>query len=198
MDLAWIPDATSARWNVINAVGTWIAGIATFFTAIVALHLASRDRRLDLQLSATIGSAPEGYMPFLLLSVRNAGRRVATIRAIGFTVGLLPSWSPILARRNYSVIPSPTLKGMQKVLQDGDVFEPVQQVIPVGFTSALAVALAKPRWLSVRTVRFWALTSIDERRSVRISKALRDYLLELAADAEQATDSSGRSTTDPR
>jgi hypothetical protein len=65
--------------------------------------MVDQTRRIDLQLTATLGNdaAPSLRAPDLLLSIRNAGRRVAVVRAVGFWVGLFPAWSPIWPREPF-------------------------------------------------------------------------------------------------
>jgi hypothetical protein len=60
MNLSWIRDPQSPWWNVANVAGTWFAAIGSIGTAVVALWLAYKDRRILLQLIATIGKASVG------------------------------------------------------------------------------------------------------------------------------------------
>jgi hypothetical protein len=153
----------------------------------VALWLAYRDRRVDLQLTATLGSE-EGRevdgsrrLPDVLLSIRNAGRRAVTIRAYGFTVGLiprLPCWCGPLRREVIRVLPNPEQPRFLKNLNDGDLHEHTARYHPM--LVDLADALPRPIALSQWTVRFWALTTIDVRRSTRVSARLRRRIVQTA------------------
>lgn len=71
-------------------VGTWIAGIATIFVAVVALLLARRSEKVRLQanvglrLAITPGISKEECLKF---TVTNVGERQVTIDSIGWRIG---------------------------------------------------------------------------------------------------------------
>jgi hypothetical protein len=55
-NLGWLRDPRSDWWTAAGVVGTWLAAIGTIATSIVAVWLAGRDRRIDLQLTARSGA----------------------------------------------------------------------------------------------------------------------------------------------
>jgi hypothetical protein len=171
-------------WNVVNALGAWAAAIGTVFTGFVALWLASRDRRIDLQLAATIGSDELRWMtgePDLLFSVRNAGHRNVTITAIGFTIGIfpwMPPWCGLLHRGGFPILPDQLRPKVRTALADGETMDHAVQYRPWVFN--LADALPCPYFLSQWTIRFWALTSVDMVVSKRVSPRLRRRIVRAA------------------
>ena len=74
-----------------NAIGTWVAGIATFAAVVVSLWLAGRGERIDLLARVGLRSifAGDGSPPVQALSfdVTNRGHRPVTVVSIGWTVG---------------------------------------------------------------------------------------------------------------
>jgi hypothetical protein len=179
-----IPNPGSPWWNVVNAIGTWAAAAGTVFTGIVALWLASRDRRIDLQLTATLGRdriTGTDQEAAVVLSVRNAGHRNVTVRSLGFTIGLFP-WMPALFgplhRGAYLVFPSREVPKFLHSLDDGGILERTVDFNPLVYN--LADELPRPYFLAQWTIRFWALTTIDEVRSVRVTRNLRRRIVKAA------------------
>ena len=77
--------------QIWNAVGTWVAGIATFAAVLVSLHLASRNERVQLKVFAGLrhvirgdGTPPEEH---LNIGVTNLGDRSVTVNTVGWAVG---------------------------------------------------------------------------------------------------------------
>lgn len=77
--------------QVWNAIGTWVAGIATFAAVLVSLYLARRGDRIRLKLFAGLrlvirgdGSPPEEH---LNIGVTNLGDRSVTVNTVGWAVG---------------------------------------------------------------------------------------------------------------
>lgn len=77
--------------QVWNAIGTWLAGIATFAAVVVSLLLATRADRVRLKVHAGIrllfigdGSPAE---ELLEIHVTNLGDRPATVTSVGWAIG---------------------------------------------------------------------------------------------------------------
>jgi hypothetical protein len=77
--------------QVWNAIGTWLAGIATFAAVVASLHLARRADSIRVQANVGIrlifagdGSPAEEHVG---ISVVNIGNRPVTINSIGWRVG---------------------------------------------------------------------------------------------------------------
>lgn len=77
--------------QIWNAVGTWVAGIATFAAVLVSLNLARRSERVRLKVFAGFrlvirgdGTPPEEH---LNIGVTNLGDRSVTINTVGWVVG---------------------------------------------------------------------------------------------------------------
>lgn len=77
--------------QIWNAVGTWLAGIATFGAVVVSLHLARRSEKVRLKVFAGLrmvvrgdGSPSEEH---LNIGITNIGDRPTTITTVGWAVG---------------------------------------------------------------------------------------------------------------
>lgn len=77
--------------QVWNAVGTWLAGIATFAAVVVSLRLASRAEHVRLKAHAGIrllffgdGSPAEELVE---IHVTNLGERPVTVVSVGWSIG---------------------------------------------------------------------------------------------------------------
>lgn len=77
--------------NIWNAVGTWVAGIATFSAVLVSLYLAQRSERIRIKITAGIreiyagdGTPSEEHVQ---ISVVNHGDRVVVINSVGWKIG---------------------------------------------------------------------------------------------------------------
>lgn len=77
--------------NVWNAVGTWLAGIATFAAVLVSLHLSRRAERVRIKATAGLrqvfagdGSPAEDHVQ---ISVVNHGDRTVTVNSVGWRIG---------------------------------------------------------------------------------------------------------------
>lgn len=74
-----------------NAIGTWIAGIATFLAVLVSLHLARRSEKIQLEARAGYRHMVAGdgtpAQPIVSITVVNQGARPVTIDNIGWVLG---------------------------------------------------------------------------------------------------------------
>lgn len=77
--------------QIWNAVGTWLAGIATFIAVLVSLYLARRAEAVKIKADVGIrlvfagdGTAAEEHVGF---SIVNLGDRSVNIVSIGWSVG---------------------------------------------------------------------------------------------------------------
>lgn len=77
--------------SVWNAVGTWVAGIATLLAVLVSLHLAGKSERLRIKATAGIrqlfagdGTPPEEHVQ---IGVVNHGDRVVVVNSVGWKIG---------------------------------------------------------------------------------------------------------------
>ncbi len=170
MDWSWMGNPHSRQWQATFLVGTWLAGVGTIVLAAVTYWLARRDRRVDLKLIAVLGNPVQNHAEGqVLLRVWNVGRREAIVSAIGFQAGLFPEWSPIWPKQNIVVLPPPS--NFRSRLNDGGEMGRDLPFDPLVVN--LAGLLPRPAWLSVWTLRFWALTTIDEPFSARVRGSLR-------------------------
>lgn len=77
--------------NVWNAVGTWLAGTATFAAVVVSLYLARRSERLRVKTTAGLrqvfagdGAPAEEHVQ---ISVVNHGDRTVIVNSVGWKIG---------------------------------------------------------------------------------------------------------------
>jgi len=77
--------------QIWNAIGTWIAGFATFTAVVLSLYLARRSEKVRLKVHAGLrvifvgdGSPPDEH---LQIDVTNLADRPITINSIGWAVG---------------------------------------------------------------------------------------------------------------
>jgi hypothetical protein len=77
--------------QIWNAVGTWLAGIATFSAVVVSLHLARKTERVKLRVTVGLdliflgdGSPADKHVGF---TVVNLGERPVNVVSIGWCVG---------------------------------------------------------------------------------------------------------------
>lgn len=77
--------------NMWNAVGTWVAGIATFSAVLVSLYLARRSERIRIKVTAGIREiyAGDGTLAeeHVQISVVNHGDRVVIVNSVGWKIG---------------------------------------------------------------------------------------------------------------
>ncbi len=81
-------DQTIQLWN---AVGTWVAGIATFMAVLVSLHLARQGESVRIKASAGLrvvfegdGSPAEEHVG---ITITNQGARPIIVNSVGWRVG---------------------------------------------------------------------------------------------------------------
>ena len=77
--------------QIWNAVGTWLAGIATFLAVLVSLHLARKAEMVKIKTDVGIrlviagdGTPAEEHLGF---SIVNLGDRPVNIVSVGWSIG---------------------------------------------------------------------------------------------------------------
>jgi hypothetical protein len=80
------------QWiQVINAAGTWVAGIGTLAAVIVSLHLARDARQVRLQVYAGVFSYIRGdgtpFTDCLYIDVTNMADRTVIVQSVGWKIG---------------------------------------------------------------------------------------------------------------
>ena len=85
------PMTIDQQIQIWNALGTWIAGIATFAAVVVSLYLARRSERVHLKAHAGVrlllrgdGTPAEKNVE---IGVTNLGDRPVTIESVGWAIG---------------------------------------------------------------------------------------------------------------
>lgn len=104
--------------QVWNAVGTWVAGIATFAAVLVSLYLARAAGRVKIKAYVGLrqlvgrGVRTEDLLQF---GVTNVGERAVTISNIGWVIGKRSN------RRNFvQLFGSPMSASIPRVLMHGE------------------------------------------------------------------------------
>jgi hypothetical protein len=74
-----------------NAIGTWVAGIATFLAVVVSLYLSGKSERVRLKCFVNISSLIAGdgspAERNVVFGIVNLGNRPVTINSIGWRIG---------------------------------------------------------------------------------------------------------------
>lgn len=77
--------------QILNTIGTWLAGIGALSAVIVSLYLARRDSKVRLRVCAghrvLVTPGQKGTPEYCSMRVTNVGFRPATITGIGWKVG---------------------------------------------------------------------------------------------------------------
>ncbi|MDT9678133.1 hypothetical protein F6R97_26805 [Pseudomonas sp. JV414] len=83
--------------QILNAISTWVAGVATLAAVVVSLHLARRADRVRVRISVGLrlvfagdGTPAEEHVGFTIV---NLGDRSVTVNAIGWHVGPAKAFS---------------------------------------------------------------------------------------------------------
>jgi len=90
-------DLPTDPWKIVEAVGTWVAGLATVAAVVVSLRLARAQGRPRLMVSATImdivpgDGTPPPWEKKLLISATNTGTTVARVNGVSWYV-VYPRW----------------------------------------------------------------------------------------------------------
>ncbi|MGH8065002.1 MAG: hypothetical protein ACRERE_07120 [Candidatus Entotheonellia bacterium] len=81
-------------WRFINTFAPWFSALGSLAAVITALYLAQRDRRLNLSVRAKLqvqlvqGGGPGHGEKLVNVNIVNKGRRVATVTAICWQMGV--------------------------------------------------------------------------------------------------------------
>lgn len=80
-------------WKFINTFAPWFSAIGTLSAVILTIHLARKDRNIQLEVSAghriiVTPGVPAPYPEYLSIYVVNVGRREAQITNIGWKTGV--------------------------------------------------------------------------------------------------------------
>jgi hypothetical protein len=169
-------------WSFINSFSGWLSAFGSLAAVVVALWLASRDWRIRLKVRVGIRkilAQGRAYKiaeepDFLIISVINVGRRVATI------TGLL--WKNRLARRYLFQMPgeAPISAQIPARLQDGDEADFV--ILLSGFLNdtdplELMRVIPWPRIITIHFLRILVQTRTGEMVPCRLEKELRKRLV---------------------
>src|SRR5712664_574728 len=83
--------ALDQKIQILIAVGTWVAGLATLASVIVALRLAKQVEKVKLKVHVGLRELVMGdgspFQDHLSISVTNLGERAVTINSAGWAVG---------------------------------------------------------------------------------------------------------------
>jgi hypothetical protein len=169
----WLGLSTAA-WE---AIGTWFAGIATLFTAIVALWIAQRGDAVRVKLVGTVAQIlGNPKIPVerkhLLISVTNLGRHAVRLNTIGWRTGLLHYKSPWLGRKYAVQIVMPP-DGPQLPLKLEHA-ENATWMIPLDdwIKENADRLVPKPYWLGLATLRIQASMSTGETITAKLAASV--------------------------
>lgn len=176
-------------WKFINTFAPWLSAIGTILAVSVSLHLAYTDRRIHLKLNASTwhiidSSGVSQHEECVMLTVVNTGHRKATITGLGWKTGLFKkqSFYQKPPENFYSATLPVTIDEGEEakwvfILKDDET-----NWIKMFSNAAL---LEFPR-LKLFWLRFIVTTSVGKTQKARISKSLRDKLLEYTKESNKS------------
>lgn len=177
-------DMKQETFQILNTVGTWLAGIGTLSAVIVSLYLARRDSKVKLKVCAghrvLVTPGQKATPDYCSIRVTNVGFRPATITGIGWKVGLLKKKYGIQTVHGH-----PASSNLPVKLDYGD-----EASYLIGFFGNGTY----PNWidefpkdflsnhprLSAWTIKVQAFTSVGKVFDAKIEKGLRQRLLSAA------------------
>ncbi len=175
-------------WRFINTFAPWLSAIGTILAVLVSLHLARRDRRIRLEVSAghriiVTPGVPGPYPEYLSINIVNVGHRDAQITNVGWKVGIL--------KKKYAVqttIADGISSPIPVRLKDG---EEAKYLIPLDERTNWLENFGKdmlrpfPRILG-HFVKIQVFTFIGKTFESRIEKNLRVRLVQAATTKERS------------
>ena len=113
-------DFSTDQWiQIVNAAGTWVAGIGTLAAVIVSLWLARRSIRVRLEVRCRVYfveyGKPVQLVKCIAFRVANLGERAVAIEHVGWAVGRRKS-----VRRVYFEIDDRLGPGLPRRIEPGD------------------------------------------------------------------------------
>ena len=170
--------------QILNTIGTWLASIGTLAAVIVSLHLARRDSRVKLKVSAghrvLVTPGQMGTPDYCSIRVVNIGFRPANITGIGWKVGFYKKKYGI-----QTVYGHPASSKLPIKLDHGDEASYLIAFLgdgtyPNWIDSFFRDFLPKNPKLNGLTIKVQAFTSIGKTFEAKIERGLRQRIIEAA------------------
>jgi hypothetical protein len=165
-------------WRFINTFSPWLAALGTIAAVLVSLHLARRDKKIRLEVSAghriiITSGVPAPYPEYLYIHIVNIGHREAQITNIGWKAGFLRKRHAVQATVHEMSSPIPVR------LKDG---EEAQYFISLNeernWLKDFVQRMLQPYpQLQSYFLKVQVFTSIGNKFEARIEKSLRDKLI---------------------
>lgn len=185
-----------AQWDFINSFANWLSAIGTLAAVWVALYLANRAARPNIQLSVghriVLEAGTKELIPeYVMFKVVNAGDRPVRITQIGWKVGLF--------RKRYAVQMYETLAS-SKLPVDLSHGQEASWMIPLAardepWLTYFAKGMLMPHYrISCMTLRGCAYSSLGHQFS---TKPERNLLSKLRVACEGLTAMRTNTTVDP-
>lgn len=179
-------------WELINSFAQWPAAIGTVGAVIVALYLARRDESIRLRVRCGIHTLlqegnPDHGKEFLSLQITNVGRRPATVNSVGWETGWGKRQWPVkrLRLQSYYWIPPRNAYSQQlpTTLTDGQtafLMSAVEEYKAHNIDYPMAALQGWWRWLVMRSVKVYALTSTGDVFRSRVEGSALKVFVEMA------------------
>lgn len=173
-------DMDKQTWQFINTFAPWFSALGTISAVITSLYLATKNRRLDLKVQASMQTIVQTGVPprhCVGISVVNMGGREATITSLGWRFGLF-------RKTNLLQVPgipqySSTLPAR---LRDGESATFLMPVVPeyggTDWVPMMKEHLGKYPRLNVYTLKAVVATSVGKTFLVRVDWNVRKLLTE--------------------
>lgn len=178
IDISMIDEAT---WRLVEVIGLWFTGLATFSAVIVSLYLSwhSSQAKLTVKAGTRILVGDGAKKEFLAIGIANIGHFPASIVSHGFEVGVFSkkrfiafqdaAYSDHLPKRLEAGealdIRIPYITGNKRPLMDG-----LQSVF------SDAVKWYQPLWLVLWSFRVEVFTATNQKFGAKVEKSLRDEI----------------------
>lgn len=176
--------ADQATWEFINSFSGWVSGMGSLFAVVVALHLAGKDRRVKIEMSADIITVigpmknPEETIGIRLF---NPNRRIVQVNLV--------CWISLLKKRGFLTQNFTGEPNLPVQLNDSD---DVVFTIPIKYMRAnladLRPFLSPYPKLMVYFLRVVAVTSGGKKLKARIGPKLRTWILQNIQNGKSESD----------
>ena len=170
--------------QILNTIGTWLAGIGTLSAVIVSLYLARRESSTSIKVSAghriLVTPGQKAKPDYCTIRIVNVGFRPAKITGVGWKVGFLKKKYGIQTVHGNSLSSQMPVK-----LEHGDEATYFIDFVGDGTYPNWIDEFAKdflgktPR-LNSLTLKVQAFTSVGKTFEKHIEKGLRQRLIEAA------------------
>lgn len=172
-------------WKFVNTFAPWLSAVGTISAVIVSLHLARRDKRIRLEVSAGIrlivtpGIPESARNEYLAIHVVNIGHREAQITNVGWKAGIFKKRYAV--QTNFMAGNSSSLPIRLRDGEEARYFVPLNE--ESDWLSGFGRDMLSRDWVQAYFLRIQVSTSVGVTVESRIEKGLRTKLIETMKQA---------------